>query len=172
MEKNSVLTVQELESMAPKSGLTLEAVPVPLDESNKPTIVGLLSAIHELVAKNPQFIYIPSDSFIIKNASTVVETAQVAHIPVFSATETPIRDEGALLGLVSTYFNVGELAAFKAEQILTKKKTASQIPIESLNRFTYLVNMEAAKKLGVYPPLSVVKIAELVSPKGNVDVRE
>jgi putative ABC transport system substrate-binding protein len=77
-----------------------------------------------------------------------------------------------LLGLVSNYFNVGEFAAYKAEQILRKSKQPAQLPIESLNRFTFLVNMGAATKLGVYPPLSVVRMAELIAPLETADARE
>ncbi len=172
LEKNSTLAVQELEALAGSFGLAVMAVPVVLDSTGKPTPEGIVAAMQQLVAKKPQFIYIPSDSFLIKNADMVVRTARRAQIPVFAATEAPIRNDGALLGLVSTYFNVGELAAYKAEQILTGKAQVAAIPVETLNRFTYLVNMGAAKHLGVYPPLAVVKMAELVAPLSSVDGRE
>lgn len=172
LEKNSTLAVRELDTMAASFGLSVVAVPVVLDSIGKPSPEGIVAAMQTLVAKKPQFIYIPSDSFLIKNADLVVRTARRAMIPVFAATEAPIRNDGALLGLVSTYFNVGELAAHKAVQILTGKTAVSQIPVETLNRFTYLVNMGAAKSLGVYPPLAVVKMAELVAPLSTVDGRE
>ncbi|STQ90342.1 ABC transporter substrate-binding protein [Iodobacter fluviatilis] len=171
-EKNAVLAVQGLEKIAAKNKFSLDLSPVALDENNKPGLDGIKKATQELLARKPQFIYIPSDSFMIKNAQTVVQAAQAAKIPVFSATEAPVRNDGALLGLVSTYFNVGELAAHKAEQILLKKEHVSKIPVELLNRFTYLVNMGAAKKLGIYPPLAVVKFAELISPLDGVDASE
>ena len=171
-EKQSTLAVQELQTMAPKYGMSLKLSPVVLDTRSKPTPEGIVAAMEMLVAKKPEFIYIPSDSFLIKNANIVVRAAQAARIPVFAATEAPIRNDGALLGVVSTYFNVGELAAYKAEQILVRKTAPAQLPIESLNRFTYLVNMGSAKKLGVYPPLSVVKLAELIAPLDTVDARE
>lgn len=171
-EKQSTLAVQELEAMAPKYGMSLKLAPVVLDIKSKPTPEGIVAAMDALVAKKPEFIYIPSDSFLIKNANIVVRAAQAARIPVFAATEAPIRNDGALLGVVSTYFNVGELAAYKAEQILVRKTPPSELPIESLNRFTYLVNMGSAKKLGLYPPLSVVKLAELIAPLDTSDARE
>ena len=172
LEKQSALTVQELQAVVPKYGMSLKLAPVVLDTRSKPTPEGIIAAMDALIAKKPDFIYIPSDSFLIKNANIVVRAAQAAHIPVFAATEAPIRNDGALLGLVSTYFNVGELAGYKAEQILVRKTPAAQLPMESLNRFTYLVNMGAARKLGVYPPLSVVKLAELIAPLDTSDARE
>lgn len=171
-EQNSALAVQELQALAPKYGMALKLAPVVLDTRSKPTPEGVAAAMDALVAKKPDFIYIPSDSFLIKNANIVVRAAQAARIPVFAATEAPIRNDGALLGVVSTYFNVGELAAYKAEQILVRKTAPARLPIESLNRFTYLVNMGSAKKLGVYPPLSVVKLAELIAPLETADARE
>lgn len=171
-EKNSMLVVQALEKIAPGFSLTLQLVPLQVTGNNQPEPNAIGVAMRELIAKKPQFIYVPSDSFLIKNAGEVVRLARHAGIPVFAATEAPIRDDGALLGLVSTYANVGELAAYKAEQILSKKATAAQIPIESLNRFTYLINMNSAKTLGVYPPLSVLKFAELIAPTDMIDARE
>jgi putative ABC transport system substrate-binding protein len=171
-EKNSQLAVQGLEKVAPRFSISLQKAAIRPDARNQPSTEGIVAAMQELLEKKPQFIYIPSDSFLIQNAALVVQAAQKAGIPVFSATEAPIRERGALLGLVSTYSNVGELAAYKAVQILQKKTPASSIPIETLNRFTYLVNMKTAKKLGIYPPLSVMKFAELITPTELIDARE
>ncbi len=171
-EKNSVLAVRELEKIAPTFSLVLQLVPLKVDGSNQPAVDAIGVAMRELLARKPQVIYVPSDSFLIKNAGVVVRAAHNAGVPVFAATEAPIRQDGALLGLVSTYANVGELAAYKAEQILSKKASVAQIPIESLNRFTYLINMKSAKSLGVYPPLAVLKFAELITPVDAIDARE
>lgn len=171
-EKNSMLAVQELQRLAPALSLSLQLVAIRAESTGRPSAEGLAAAMQELVAKRPQFIYMPSDSFLIKNASEVVRMARNAGIPVFAATEAPVRENGALLGLVSTYTNVGELAASKAEQILSGKVSASQLRIESLNRFTYLVNMKSAKALHTYPPLAVMKFAELIAPVDMADALE
>ncbi|WP_338846544.1 ABC transporter substrate-binding protein [Massilia sp. W12] len=166
-EKNSLLAIEELKKMAPRFGMQLQLTQV----DAKAEGAGLARGVQEALAKKPQFLYLPSDSFLIKNADDVVKPAMAAKVPVFAATEAPIRNNGALLGVVSTYYNVGELAAYKAEQILTRKKKPEQIPVEVLHRFTYLVNMSSAKKLKVYPPLSVMKIAETVTDDA-IDARE
>lgn len=171
-EKNSLLAVQELETLAPQFKMTLQLAPVEPQGGRKPEPEDLSKAMKLLLASKPQFIYIPSDSFLIKNAKSVILSAHGAGIPVFAATEAPIRNDGALLGLVSTYFNVGEFAAYKAEQILVNKTAPAAIPIEVLHRFTFLVNMTAAKKLKVYPPASVLKIAELIAPTDAIDASE
>ena len=92
----------------------------------------------------------------------IVSAATAARIPVISATEGPIRDDGAFVGLVSNYYNAGAFAAHKAEQILVGKQRAGQLPIETLQRFALVVNMTTAVQLGIYPPLDLIRIAELL----------
>ncbi len=107
-------------------------------------------------------IYLPSDSFLVANAKKVVDEINVYKIPSFSATEVPIRKGQALTGLVCRYYNVGQLAGYKAEQILVHKKDPKDIPMETLSRFSFMFNMATAKQLEFYPPLSVLKVAEIL----------
>jgi len=66
------------------------------------------------------------------------------------------------MGLVSNYANAGAFAGYKAEQILLGKTAAGKVPIETLQRFALVINMKAARLLGIYPPLDLIKIAELL----------
>jgi putative ABC transport system substrate-binding protein len=118
--------------------------------------------MQRLIAGKPDFIYLPSDSSLIERAATIVGMASGAKIPVISATEGPIRDDGALVGLVSNYYNVGAFAAHKAEQILVGRQPVGQLPIETLQRFALVVNMTTAIQLGIYPPLDLIRIADLL----------
>lgn len=169
-ERNSTLTVQDLKATAEKNGISVQIGQLTADGQTQPTVEMLRGALQNLLAKQPDFIYLPSDSFLIKHARTVVDMARAARIPVFAATEAPIRNDGALIGLVSNYFSAGELAAHKAEQILLKNAQPAAIPIEPLNRFTYLINMKSAKQLGTYPPVALFKVAEVVND--SADARE
>ena len=36
--------------------------------------------------------------------------------------------------------------------------------IESLSRFSFLVNMDVARRLGLYPPMVLFNIADVVEP--------
>ncbi len=162
-EKNSQLAVNELKNLAKKFKYQIDAIPVKLDDNGKPFAEGVAASMVELINRKPQFIYIPSDSFLIKNSSAVTQPSIGAKIPTFSATEAPIREAGAMMGLVSTYYNVGKFAGYKAEQILVNGKAPRMIPIETLNRFTFLINMQTAKKVGLYPPVGVLRFAEVIS---------
>jgi putative ABC transport system substrate-binding protein len=161
-EPNSALAVEQLKEHAGQFGFTLTQAGLITAPGQKPSPQDILDAMQRLIAAKPDFIYLPSDSSLIERASTIVGIATVARIPVISATESPIREDGALMGLVSNYSNAGAFAAYKAEQILVGKQPAGKIPIETLHRFALVVNMTTAIQLGVYPPLDLIKIAELL----------
>jgi ABC-type uncharacterized transport system substrate-binding protein len=159
-EPNSRLAVAQLRGLAAQFKLQLlEAAVI---SGPKPEAADVAEAMQPLIAARPDFIYLPSDSSLIERAAAIVELARRAGIPIISATEGPIRQDGALMGLVTNYANAGAFAGYKAEQILRGKEAVRNIPIETLQRFTLVVNMTTAVQLGVYPPLDLIKIAELL----------
>ena len=159
-EPNSRLAVAQLRGLAAQFKLQLlEAAVI---SGPKPDAAEVAEAMQPLIAARPGFIYLPSDSSLIERAATIVELARSAGIPIISATEGPIRQDGALMGLVTNYANAGAFAGYKAEQILRGKEAVRSIPVETLQRFTLVVNMTTAVQLGVYPPLDLIKIAELL----------
>lgn len=162
VEPNSVLNVKQLREASRRERFQLIEQPIPLDAQNKPLESSLPQLIADAASKKPQFLYLGPDSFIGANCKLVTESALEQGLPAFSATEAALREGKALFGLVSRYDNVGRLAAYKAEQILVKKMRPRDIPIETLARFSYIVNMSVAARLGFYPPLKVVNYAEVI----------
>ncbi|HET7159720.1 MAG TPA: hypothetical protein VFI62_12035, partial [Burkholderiales bacterium] len=63
---------------------------------------------------------------------------------------------------VSSYYNAGSYAGYMAELILTGKRMVGSIPVDTLARFTLLINMKTATQLGIYPPLDLIPIAEIL----------
>ena len=172
-EKNSVLAVEELENIAnsydflelgdTRDGFVLIKSPIPVDENQKPVEDIPPSTVECFVENEADLIYLPSDSFIISHSKSLVSLINECGIPTFSATEGPIHDADALMGLVSRYYNVGQFAGYKAEQILVHKKHPKDIPIETLKRFSFIINMKTAKKLDFYPPITILKFAEVIT---------
>ena len=70
---------------------------------------------------------------------------------------------GALSGLVSRYYSVGQFTAHKAEQILVGKQAAATVPVETLKRFSFQVRMPAAHRLKLPPPLAMFNYAEIIT---------
>ncbi|HEX5126938.1 MAG TPA: ABC transporter substrate-binding protein [Rhodocyclaceae bacterium] len=161
-EANSTLAIQDLRNASKQFGFELVAEGLDVAKGEKPTPQAIVEATQKVIAAKVDFIYLPSDSSLIQQATLIVAPATTAGIPVISATEAPIRSNGALVGLVSNYYNAGTFAAYKAEQILLKKQNANDIPIETLQRFSLLINMGAARSLQLYPPLNELKFAELL----------
>lgn len=161
-EKNSALAIEFLEREAPLQGFDMRAHPVPLDESGKPLAAELPSTVRSMLADDPDLVYIPSDSFLISNLAPLMEAVSARRIPSFSATEDPVRRGGALMGLVAGYYSCGLFAGHKAAEILFSGKPAGEVPVETLERFTFAINLPAARALDAWPPLQLLRVAEFV----------
>jgi putative ABC transport system substrate-binding protein len=161
-EANAVLSIRELRQYAGEFGFKLIEAPLDTSSGQKVDTRDVESALRKLIESRPDFIYLPSDSSLIQQASSIVDAATAAKVPVISATEAPIRKQGAYMGMVSSYYNAGAYAGYKAEQILSGKQVIGNIPIDTLQRFTLLVNMNTGGKLELYPPLDLIPIAELL----------
>jgi putative ABC transport system substrate-binding protein len=161
-EKNAVLAAAQLARLARDAGCKVSVDGITADAEGKPTEAGLRATLSFALSNRPDWLYLPSDSFLIGHAPDAVGQANAADVPVFAATEEPVRRAGALAGLVSPYYAAGQFAAFKAEQILSGQKKAGEVPIDTLARFTYLINIATARRLKRYPPLDLLRFAEAV----------
>lgn len=161
-EANSVATLEALRAQAARQGFTLIEQPVPLDEAGRPLADELPRLVSRVTMHEPQFLYLPPDSFIGGANAKVLTREAVRHrLPTFSATEAPLRDADALFGLVARYDAVGRLTARKAEAVL-KGRNPGEIPIETLARFSLVVRMGVARQLDFYPPVAMLGYAEVL----------
>jgi putative ABC transport system substrate-binding protein len=92
------------------------------------------------------------------------EAAVRAGLPAFSANESAIRDAHSLFGLFSPVENMARFVAYKAALILKGEKRVAEVPIETLQRFSVLVNMCVAKTLKAYPPMTLLSYADVRLP--------
>ncbi|WP_246521938.1 ABC transporter substrate binding protein [Neoroseomonas terrae] len=160
-ERNSVVTIEEMASLLAPHGATLDTLPVPLlDGKPQP------GAIPDLVAAarsaGAEWLYIPPDTFLNEHRSALTAAALREGLPSFAASERFVAYADGLAGLVSRYYSVGAFTGFKAEQILFGGVAPEAVPVETLSRFSYLVRMDTARRLRVYPPVELLRIAEAV----------
>jgi len=160
-EPNSRQIVTELREAARRERFELIEGIVPLI-AGQPDPAALPALVATLARQKPSLLYLGPDSFLATHRKVFTEAAVAAGLPIFSATERPLRDGKALFGLVSPYENVGQLAARKVEQILRRHIAPQDIAIETLGRFSYIVNMPVASALEFYPPLKVLNYAEII----------
>jgi len=163
-EHNSVLAVKDLRHDAPAYGVTVLETPIPLDTSGQPIVATIPGLIYGLAERGAEMLYIGPDTFVAGlNRQIVAETALAARLATFSVTETIVRKNGALFGLTSSAFAIGRFTAFKAAQILVDGKKPNEIPVETLQRFSILINMTTARALEFYPPMGLLNLAEVIS---------
>jgi putative tryptophan/tyrosine transport system substrate-binding protein len=161
-EANSLPNMKALRAATTAERLQLVERPVPLDAKGQPMPSALPGMVRQLAAEGVQLLYIGPDSFLAANRKVLTEAALAHRLPTYSATEFALREGKALFGLVSGYEAVGRLTAHKAAQILVEGRAPSSIPVETLARFSYIVNMSVAAELDLYPPLKVINYAELL----------
>lgn len=163
-EANSRLLVDQLAALAVSEKFELIRAPVEAESPGQDSPENLSTILKPLAGAKVDALYLPSDSFVISHAAGIVQQAHAAGIPTFSATETPVRQDHAFMGLVSRYYSVGQFAAYKAEQILLQGREPGSIPVETLNRFSLVINLTAARTLGIFPPVAMFRFAEIVEP--------
>jgi len=161
-ELNSVLNADAIDALARKEGFELVSYEFPLGADGKPAVDQMPDAISTMERANVDFIYVGSSSFLMANRDRLIKEATARGLPIATAYAAMASESGALIAVASRYYNVGKLAGFQAEQVLINRIRPIEVPIRNLSRFSYIVNMEAAHRLGMYPPLDVLRYAEVV----------
>jgi len=124
---------------------------------------GVEQLIGQIHAEGAQWLYLLPDTFLGSLYGRVIPAALQLRLPSFGAAELAVRAGGALVGLVSRYHSVGQLAGAKALEILAGGKAPGQLPVETLRRFSLLVNMRVAHSLRMYPPIDMLNYAEVIA---------
>jgi putative ABC transport system substrate-binding protein len=166
-ELNSVLNVGKIRELAKNMRFDLYERPIDLDVNGKPILESVPHKIKELKDINVTFIYVGSSSFLMRHRDYLTNSAVEQGVPIVSAYEAMARKSNALLAVASRYYSVGKLAGFQAKNILVKKVTPIDLPILSLSRYSYVINMQTARKLKLYPPIKVLRYAEIVHGKSQ-----
>jgi putative ABC transport system substrate-binding protein len=166
-ELNSVLNIKKIRQLAKKMRFELFERSIDLDENGKPIIESVPQKIKELKNRNVAFIYVGSSSFLMRNRDYLTTSAVEQGVPIVSAYDAMARNSNALLAVASRYYSVGKLAGYQAKNILINKIAPLDMPILGLSRYSYVINMETAMKLRLYPPIKVMRYAEVVHGKSQ-----
>ncbi|WP_377809170.1 hypothetical protein ABNQ38_15345 [Azospirillum sp. A29] len=86
----------------------------------------------------------------------------IVYNPTFSATELIVRADKAMLALASSAYGIGRLTAFKAAQILIDRTDPADIPVESLKRFSVIIDMATVRVLEYCSPIGLLNFAEII----------
>jgi putative ABC transport system substrate-binding protein len=158
-ESNSRAVVAQLRALL---GDNLVELPVALDSSRQPDPASIPGLLLRARQAGVDWLYIPPDTFLNNHRSVLTRGALVLRLPIFAATERFVLFADGLAGLVSRYYSVGAFTGYKAEQILRDGRAPESIPVETLTRMSYLIRMESARYLHLYPPVGLLRTAETV----------
>lgn len=161
-EDNSKSVLKELQAAQQKYDFTLNVKTVPLMSNGKPDAAELAELVSELAQEKSDFLYFAPDTFLLLNRARITREALKYKLPVVATSESVVTEADALLGVVNRYYTVGQLTASKAEMILVDKVSPKDIPVSAPPNFALIVNMRVASELKLYPPLNVLKVAQVV----------
>lgn len=167
-ETNSRVIVDDVRAFAKPAGIEVIERTLKLNAQGKPVADGVEDMIADMAKAGAQWLYLLPDTFLGSLYGRLTPTALRVRLPTFGAAELALRSGGALVGLVSRYHSVGQLAGSKAVDILVRNKPAASLPVQTLKRFSLIVNIEVARALGgLYPPIEMLNYAEVISPSAK-----
>ena len=160
---NSRINVAALKEAIPKFGAELVILPVPLNEDGKSDPSHLADLVAQAKSQGADVIYMGPDSFITRHADVFTAAAIEAGLPTFASTQAPLKNSRAMFGLVTDYHTLGKLAATQAEHILVGKQRPEQLPVRRLSRLKLWINIDVAREIELYPPMSMIAVADFKS---------
>jgi len=161
-ELNARLSVEAVRNAAKELGISLVTEKIAIGNKGKPLVSDITPSVIRISKQKPDFLYMGSSSFLTKYNKEFTSAALRLNLPVAAGSEAPVRKGKALIGIASKYKSVGKIAALQAEKILFKNMNAGNIPLLKLKRYSILININSAHALELYPPMSLLKIAEIV----------
>ncbi|HMK21620.1 MAG TPA: ABC transporter substrate-binding protein [Terriglobales bacterium] len=117
-------------------------------------------AFSDVSGAHAQALYVVDDAQFVVHRATLVKLASKARLPTISATRYYV-DEG---GLMSYGANIGDLFRRSAGYVdkILKGTRPGDLPIEQPTTFELVVNLKAAKALGLTIPESILLRADEV----------
>ena len=106
-------------------------------------------------------VFIPADSLMNSMGRDLGRYINGLKLPSLCTVDTLVKDDGMLLCMQTSYYQLGLVAAQKAERIL-QGENPSDIPSSCLEFFQIVVNMKTARQIGVQIPMAILIIANTI----------
>jgi ABC-type uncharacterized transport system substrate-binding protein len=155
-EKNSMVERQKLYDIAEKFHFEV------IDLRSPPAQDVLEQNLQKLIDKSVvvDAVYLATDSFIVSNAKLVGSKLRESQIKSFGSIQSYV-DNGALMGVVSDYYQLGKVSASIVDRH-QKGEKLHNIPIEITKDPTLVINKTTAALLNITIPEALVKKVILV----------
>lgn len=161
-ERNSLIKVEEHRNLARKMGYEFTAIELDPGNTGAPD-EGLIAArMKELADAGVDFVYLGSSSYLRIHAEAYTSAAVENGLPILSPYEELVRENHALVSIAARAYDVGRVAAEQVLRILRDGAVPSDLPIEQVTEFAYVVNMDVARRLNIFPPVEILQVAETI----------
>jgi len=153
-EVNSVVQVELVKEIAKDLGLNIvEAIATNTSEVDQ--------AAKSLVGK-VDAIYIPTDNVVVTALEAVIQVAEQNKILLVS-TEKDSVNRGTVATIGLDYYKLGRQTGEMALRILSGESKPQDMPVETQDQKDIIINLKAAKALGVTVPQSLIdRAAEII----------
>ena len=153
LEQNSVIQTRILGLLARSQGFELVEYKISAEDEVNPVLARLGEGVDA--------VYLPSDSMVKSLGKQIMAQVNARHLPSLAALEEMVIHDGALIGLVPDYYQLGRMAAQKAGMVLAGQHPSS-IPSATSDHFNITVNLNTAKQIQIQIPTSVLVMADKI----------
>ena len=105
--------------------------------------------------------YVPTDNTVVSALESLLQVAESRSLPVIAADGASV-ERGALGTYGLDYERLGYQTGEMAVQVLTEGADPAQMPIETLDELSLLLNAGTADRIGVELPAELVEAADTV----------
>ena len=155
-EVNTVANKNQLQQVANRAGVELVAVPANTSAEISDASLALCSMKIEALCQI-------AGNLTASGFVSIVQAANRSKLPIFGFMTSQAR-QGAVLVVARDYYDGGKEAAEIAARVMRGESPAA-IPFQPLHKTRLIVNLEAARALGMALPQDVVKRADEVIGK-------
>ena len=145
-EVNSVVQVEIARAAAAELGLQL----IEATATNSSEVLQAAQSLQGRV----DAIYVPTDNTVVSALESVVLVAERARLPLIAGEADSVA-KGALASVSIDYYQLGRQTADIAHRVLQGENPA-EIAIEYQNELSIVLNLDAAERMGVPIPDSVI----------------
>ncbi len=125
------------------------------------TLEELKKAVADTSARETDAFFYGSDPLVSRNLDLIIKRAFEEKLPTMFHDERWVR-AGGLASYGGNFFEAGKRGARIAAKILFKKQLPADIPIETVPKIDFAVNLETAKKIGLSIPEEVLSSANVI----------
>lgn len=105
--------------------------------------------------------YVPTDNTVVSALEALLQVAESRSVPVIAADGASV-ERGALATYGLDYERLGYQTGEMAVQVLTEGADPAEMPIETLDQLSLILNADAAERIGVELPAELVDTADTV----------